>query len=110
MEVWAPVLSRPEPDIVVLGMGKRDASFDSGPPVPLRVRRNGEPVRPLSGASVLRMNDQHAVLHVADPETLAVGDLVGCGISHPCTTADRWRRLVLVDGAYRTVAELDTSF
>ena len=33
IEVWAPVLSRPEPDRVIVGLGKRDVSYDAGLPV-----------------------------------------------------------------------------
>ena len=47
------------------------------------------------------MNDQHAYLRCradeADPPQ--VGDLIGCGISHPCTTFDKWR--VAVHGRRR---------
>lgn len=110
LEVWAPVLSRPQPDLAVLGMGKRDASFDSGLPVPLYARRQDGSLGPLNGASVVRMNDQHAVVKLAAPGILDVGDLVGCGISHPCTTVDRWRELLLVDDEYRVVDVLETFF
>ena len=41
MEVWAQVMSRPEPDLALLTMGRRDVSFDQGMPVPLGCRRNG---------------------------------------------------------------------
>lgn len=35
MQVWAPVLSHPEPGLALVGMGRRDVSFDAGLPVPL---------------------------------------------------------------------------
>ncbi|TIO91714.1 MAG: amino acid deaminase, partial [Mesorhizobium sp.] len=44
LRVWAEVLSRPEPDLVICGMGMRDVSFDQGFPKPLRVYRSGEPL------------------------------------------------------------------
>ena len=28
---------------------------------------------------------------------LRVGDMIGCAISHPCTTFDKWRFLPIVD-------------
>ena len=34
MELWGPVLSRPEPELAILGFGKRDVSFDIDLPVP----------------------------------------------------------------------------
>ncbi len=39
LELWAPVLSRPEPALAVASAGRRDVAFDLGLPVPLRIRR-----------------------------------------------------------------------
>jgi D-serine dehydratase len=39
-----------------------------------------------------------------------VGDLVGCGISHPCTTFDKWRALFTVDDDYRVTGAIRTFF
>ena len=41
---------------------------------------------------------------------LEVGDMVGCGISHPCATFDRWRALPLVDDAYNVIGAVRTFF
>ncbi|MFO0867893.1 MAG: hypothetical protein U0935_03010 [Pirellulales bacterium] len=41
LEVWAYVLSRPEPTRAVLSMGKRDCSFDADLPVPRWHQRPG---------------------------------------------------------------------
>ena len=35
LEVWARVVSRPEPGLVLLDAGRRDVSHDAGLPVPL---------------------------------------------------------------------------
>ena len=43
IELWAQVLSRPEPGLALLGAGRRDVGFDGGLPVPLRVVRRGGP-------------------------------------------------------------------
>ena len=55
------------------------------------------------------INDQHAYLKFDPHGTVpAVGDRVALGISHPCTTFDKWRWLALVEddgaisGAVRT--------
>ena len=58
------------------------------------------------------MNDQHAYLRFAADATDApqVGDLVGCGISHPCTTFDKWRALFTVDDDYRVTGAIRTFF
>ncbi|HEX6870611.1 MAG TPA: alanine racemase [Micromonosporaceae bacterium] len=106
LEVWAQVLSTPEPGLAILGAGKRDLAFDLDLPTPLAVRRGGGQV-PLVGASIDRLNDQHAYLRGAD---LAPGDLVSLGISHPCTAFDKWRVIPVVDDEYRVVDVLHTYF
>ncbi|WP_141778702.1 alanine racemase [Nocardioides albertanoniae] len=98
LEIWAQVVSAPEPGLVIVGMGKRDAPYDSGQPIPLAVRRNGhDRAEPLEGA-VEKMDDQHAYLHT--DAGLRPGDLVAFGISHPCTAFDKWRLIPVVDGDY----------
>ena len=110
LELWAQVLSRPEPGLALLGAGRRDAGFDAGLPVPLRGRRrDGEAAR-LAGATVTGLNDQHAYLRL-DPETaLAPGDLVCLGISHPCTTLDKWRLIPVLDVQDRVIDVVHTFF
>ena len=110
LELWAQVLSRPEPGLSLLGAGRRDAGFDAGLPVPLRARRrDGEAAR-LAGAEVTGLNDQHAYLRL-DPDTaLAPGDLVCLGISHPCTTLDKWRLIPVLDEQDRVIDVVHTFF
>ena len=117
LEVWSRVQSRPEPGLAILTMGKRDASFDIDLPIPLSRFRTGlddypRPVPP--GWKIAAMNDQHAYLRLdADADAsaeLAVGDLVGCGISHPCTTFDKWRLLFTVDDGYSVTGAVRTFF
>jgi D-serine dehydratase len=94
IEVWAQVLSRPEPGLALLGAGRRDVGFDSGLPVPLRViGRAGN----TAGWTVTQLNDQHAFLRLEADAELEPGELVGLGISHPCTTLDKWRVLVVLN-------------
>jgi D-serine deaminase-like pyridoxal phosphate-dependent protein len=98
IELWAQVLSRPEPCLALLGFGRRDAGSDAGLPVPLNVP--GE---------VIALNDQHAFLRLDADTPLVPGDVVRLGISHPCTTLDKWRVLPVVadDG---TVTDVVHSF
>jgi D-serine dehydratase len=96
LEVVAPVLSRPEPGVAVVGAGRRDVSFDSGPPVLLSGSSGAGPVS-VAGAIVVRVFDQHLVVSTPDDCELAPGDEVRLGISHPCTTFDKWRWLPMVD-------------
>ena len=103
--VWASVLSAPEPGLVICGMGRRDVSFDIDLPTPLVVRavddagRLGVP-RELTGVRVTALNDQHAYLAVdaASEGALEPGDVVGFGISHPCTTLDKYRTALVTRG------------
>ena len=116
LEVWSIVQSRPEPTLAILTMGKRDASHDAGLPVPLAWHRPGPGMpHPLpEGAAIVKMNDQHAYLRLPEGHPLcselAVGDLVGCGISHPCTTFDKWKLLLEVDDNYAVRGAINTFF
>ncbi|MFT7650067.1 MAG: D-serine dehydratase, partial [Candidatus Poriferisodalaceae bacterium] len=110
LTVWSYVVSRPEPDLVILGFGKRDASFDVDLPKPLVIRRD-DSIRKIDGElEVCDLNDQHAYVRVAADFDIGVGDVVGCGISHPCTTFDRWRAIPLVDEDFDVVGSIRTFF
>jgi D-serine dehydratase len=109
LELWAAVLSCPEPDLAIVGFGRRDAPFDAGLPVPLRLRRE-EADTPIRGlARVEQLNDQHAFVRT-EPGLFTVGDLAGFGISHPCTAFDKWRLLPVVDGGYAVTGAVRTYF
>jgi D-serine deaminase-like pyridoxal phosphate-dependent protein len=112
IEVWAEVLSCPEPGLVIVGLGRRDASFDHGLPVLLAaVDRDGERLRRDVAGEVTKLDDQHAYLAV-DPGAgqLRVGDRLVFGISHPCTTFDKWRQVLLLDQDRRVAEVLQTRF
>ncbi len=112
LEVWADVLSVPEPGLVIVGLGRRDASFDLGLPVTVAVARRGTPaVEPFAGVALSQLNDQHGYLHLASGQVpLNVGDKVGFGISHPCTAIDKWRSLLVVNDDYEIVDRVATFF
>lgn len=109
LEVVSMVQSCPEPGLALLSMGKRDVSYDLDLPLPLWRATVGEGgTQPVpSHWQVSALNDQHAYLRFdasRDPaEHPRVGHIVGCGISHPCTTFDKWRWMPVVDEAYRVV-------
>ncbi|WP_348789653.1 alanine racemase [Leifsonia sp. NPDC080035] len=112
---WATVLSRPEPGLVLVDAGKRDLPYDDGMPVPQAIRPFGEMATvPLTGAAVTRMNDQHTFVRVPDDAAVQVGDVIRFGLSHPCTTFDKWRALAVVDDALaddpRVIGLLETTF
>ena len=113
LEVWSRVQSCPEPGLAILTMGKRDASFDLEMPIASKRYRPGTDAAPLSVPAswkIANMNDQHAYLHSSIDEAPQVGDLVGCGISHPCTTFDKWRALFTVDDDYHVTGAIRTFF
>ncbi|MFY1691325.1 alanine racemase [Plantactinospora sp. WMMB782] len=110
LELWAQVTSTPEPGLAIVGMGKRDAPYDEGLPVPLLVRRRGGELRPGRGLAVSRLNDHHGYLAVPPGVELDPGDLVCFGISHPCSAFDRWRVLPVVDDGHVVVDLLRTYF
>jgi D-serine dehydratase len=110
LHLWSYVLSRPEPGLALAGFGKRDVSFDVDLPIPLYHRR-GETTANLNGElEVFGLNDQHAYIRVPPDFDLAVGDIVGCGISHPCASFDRWRAMPLVDDDHNVRGVVRTFF
>jgi D-serine dehydratase len=110
LEVWTQVQSQPEPGLAILAFGKRDASFDIDLPMPFARVRDGLRT-PLDATwRISGLNDQHAYLRLPADADVRVGDLVGCGISHPCATFDRWRWLPVVDDDYAVTGAIRTFF
>ncbi|GAA1818182.1 hypothetical protein [Actinomadura chokoriensis] len=92
MHAWGRVVSRPEPALALLDVGKRDVPFDEGLPEPQLVRGKGA----LEGGRITALNDQHAFLRDSSAD---VGDVVRLGLSHPCTALDKWTMIPVVDDA-----------
>ncbi len=110
LELWAHVLSRPEPGLALACAGRRDVGFDSGMPVPLWFRKPGGQLAPAAGSHVSGLDDQHAYVRLAPGTDLAPGDLVCLGVSHPCTTFDKWRVIPVVDDGYHVIDAVHTFF
>ncbi|WP_223207931.1 amino acid deaminase [Actinopolyspora erythraea] len=98
MRILAQVISRPDPGLALLTLGRRDASFDQEPPQPRTLLARDGTTRPLSDSRITELADQHAFMSVPADSGIAVGDWVECGLSHPCTTFDKWQLVPLVDG------------
>lgn len=116
LEVLACVQSRPEPGLALLSMGRRDVSHDLDLPLPIW-RSDGQGGAPRSVPAHWRidaLNDQHAYLRydasAPEDEWPVLGETVASGISHPCTTFDKWRWMPVVDDAYRVVDAVTTWF
>jgi D-serine dehydratase len=113
LEVWAQVLSVPEPGLLILSAGRRDFGQDAGNPIALtHVPRGRAERRSLldAGWTMAAASDQHAHMAVPAGHGVTVGDLVALGPSHPCTTFDKWRTLYLVDDDYTVTEEVPTFF
>jgi D-serine dehydratase len=110
--VWAHVQSTPQPGCVICAFGKRDVGADVDPPAPVWMIPAGDnSLAPAPrGLKVTALYDQHAVLSAPDDCNLKVGDLVGFGVSHPCTTFDRWRALFLLEDDLRITGLVRTYF
>jgi D-serine dehydratase len=112
LELWTTVQSLPEPGLAIIALGKRDVSFDMGLPVPLKQHRPGTAtaLTDVRGkAEIVRLNDHHGYLKFTGVD-LAVKDRIAVGISHPCTTFDRWEYLYIVDDRYDIVSIVRTFF
>ncbi|MFD4788930.1 amino acid deaminase [Streptomyces sp. NPDC058459] len=106
--LWAQVVSRPEPGQAFVNAGKRDAAYDLDRPEAQAVRRDGAE-RPATGVTVSALSDQHMWLATTPEADVLVGDWIGFGLSHPCTSFDKWQ-LIPVAEADGTVVEYIRTF
>ncbi|MBC2868299.1 amino acid deaminase [Streptomyces mexicanus] len=106
--LWAQVVSRPTAEQAFANAGKRDAAYDLHLPFAQVVRRDGAE-RPATGVTVTGLSDQHAWLATTAEADLRVGDWIGLGLSHPCTSFDKWQ-LIPVAQADGTVVDYVRTF
>ncbi|MEU5537255.1 alanine racemase [Streptomyces sp. NPDC020362] len=106
--LWAQVVSRPSPEQAFVNAGKRDAAYDLDHPVAHVVRRDGTE-HPATGIEVTALSDQHLWLGTAPEADVEVGDWIGFGLSHPCTSFDKWQ-LIPVAEADGTVVDYIRTF
>jgi D-serine dehydratase len=112
LQLWAYVQSVPEAERAIIALGKRDAAFDAGMPLPVRHYRPGNAAPEATPAhwEVTGMMDQHAYLKIAPGDDIKVGDMIAFDISHPCLTFDKWRQIPVIDDAYNVVDVVQTYF
>ncbi len=120
LEVFAQVISLPEPGLAIVGLGKRDIGHDQMPEPLRRYREGDDRGRTLSveGWHVTKLMDQHAFISLPEDEDepgagngrVRVGDIVAFGASHPCLTFDKWRRLCRVNERLEVVEVMETHF
>lgn len=112
LQVWAYVQSLPEPGRAIIALGKRDAAFDAGLPVPAAQYRPGQAL-PHAAPKHWQLNammDQHAFMDIGADDDIQVGDMIAFDISHPCLTFDKWRQVLLVDEQYQITGVAPTYF
>ncbi|MFC8870855.1 amino acid deaminase [Streptomyces sp. NPDC057148] len=108
--LWSQVVSRPSPEQAFTNAGKRDAAYDLHLPFAQVVRpADGGAERPATGITVTGLSDQHAWLRTSAEADLEVGDWLGTGLSHPCTSFDKWQ-LIPVAEADGTVVDYIRTF
>nr|WP_315228478.1 alanine racemase [uncultured Albidiferax sp.] len=113
LSVWTLVQSVPEPGLALLTCGRRDISYDLEMPLPLMhgARAATKNIATPPDWHISALNDQHAYLRF-DPAGVVpqVGDRVVLGISHPCTTFDKWRWMAVVEDDGRVTGAIHTEF
>jgi len=113
LQLWAYVQSIPEADKAIITLGKRDAAFDAGLPLPVKRFRPGHDAAPVDSPAhweVTGMMDQHAYLKIAPGDDIRVGDMIAFDISHPCLTFDKWRHLPVLDAKFNVLDIVQTFF
>ncbi|MFC5474430.1 amino acid deaminase [Paraherbaspirillum soli] len=112
LQLWAYVQSIPEPGKAIVALGKRDAAFDAGMPLPVSHYRpgNAAPTATPAHWQVTGMMDQHAYLQIAAGDDIQVGDMLAFDISHPCLTFDKWRQIAVVNPQHQVVDVIQTFF
>jgi D-serine dehydratase len=112
LQLWAYVQSIPESGRAILGLGRRDAAFDAGLPVPVLHYRPGQsaPVSVPKEWKLSKIMDQHSYMDINQSDDIRVGDMIGLAISHPCTTFDKWRYIAMLDPDYSVVDVIETFF
>jgi D-serine dehydratase len=112
LHLWAYVQSVPEPTRAIVAMGKRDAAFDAGLPVPaLHCRPGSDAPQPAPPHwKVTWIMDQHAYLRIEPGDDIRVGDMIAFDICHPCLTFDKWRAMPVVDSNFNVIDVVQTFF
>ncbi|PKW18502.1 alanine racemase [Saccharopolyspora spinosa] len=110
LTAWASVLSRPEPDLAILSIGKRDAAHDLTLPQPRELFRADGSRQRLREAETFKLMDQHAFVRVAPGLAIAPGDIVAFDMSHPCTAFDKLPFIPIIDDDFNVVDGVLTFF
>ncbi len=95
LALWYEVISRPEPALVILNVGRRNIGDRwHGLRPDLLVQPDGSTQVP-HGLQLFQVDDQHAYARLSDG-LAPIGSRVRCALPHPWSL-DRWRLLPVVD-------------
>lgn len=112
LTVWAMVQSRPSAEVFYINAGRRDLSSDSHLPEVLAYSPDGVQVIEVAPSAhrTTLMWDQHSAIGCPPDSPIRPGMKVQLGISHPCTTFDKWAAILLTDGRQNVLGALKTYF
>ena len=79
-------------------------------PIPRLLRTSSGDADLAGRLAVTGLNDQHAFCRVKPGLSIDVGDVVASGISHPCTSFDKWRMIPVLDDDDHVVDAVATFF
>jgi len=111
LQIWGAIQSLPESGLAIVNLGKRDVSYDIDLPIPELSFRPGVDTTPHildECYEIKELNDHHAYVRIPSPNNYQVGDIFAFGISHPCTTFDKWRLVYLLDDNYHVTDGIRT--
>jgi len=111
LQIWGAIQSLPESGLAIVNLGKRDVSYDIDLPIPeLSFRPEFDTVPQILDDSfeVKALNDHHAFVRIPSQNRYQVGDLFAFGISHPCTTFDKWRLVYMINENYQVTSGIRT--
>ena len=108
--LWAQVVSRPSAEQAFVNAGKRDAAYDLDlPEAQVVAPRRRRAVRPPASRSPASPTSTAGSARPPEAD-LQVGDWVGMGLSHPCTSFDKWQLIPLVEADGTVVDYIRTFF
>jgi D-serine dehydratase len=111
LTAWAAVLTRPEPDLVILGAGKRDLAHDLTLPTARTLYPTAGGSTDLRGRTeTFKLMDQHLFLRLDASLSIAPGDIVALDCSHPCTAFDKTTLVPIIDRDNTVVDAVRTFF
>ncbi|WP_251975964.1 amino acid deaminase [Salinicola avicenniae] len=113
LEIFAHIQSLPEPGLAIAALGKRDIGHEPDLPIPLRLypcASEASAAVELDGWRSFHIMDQHLFIEIPPTASVAVGDIIAFGTSHPCLTFDKWRTLLVVDDDLEVRRTVETCF